>query len=310
MLSEGFLGAFHAVALRAMRRPVAVLVAAPEQGGRCDLDALALMLDVTGLCLENVALKILQELKASAPAARGRKVTAPGAAQEISVQPEPISPTPVTEAAGPETQPVIPELVITEPETAPAELAPAATPAFQPLSLVEETADAALQKGEAIAKETAASEPQASAASAEMPVEGPVATPPSLEINDEPPPMAVPTGQPAPPVSTPFVPRDVPIPRQSEEERLHLDAKRFARLLVSEIKLYNEQRVAEGRSHRDLYVRLKRDIDRSREMYEKRVSPTVSHRVDYFHDEVIRILAENDPTMLGSDYPGPCVGPY
>ena len=55
-----------------------------------------------------------------------------------------------------------------------------------------------------------------------------------------------------------------------EEEKAHSDARRFARLLVSEIKLYNEQKVAEGRRGGDLYDRLKEeDIDRSRQMYEK-----------------------------------------
>jgi hypothetical protein len=100
-------------------------------------------------------------------------------------------------------------------------------------------------------------------------------------------------------------PREVEPP--SEEEQFHADAKRFARLLVSEIKLYNEQAVAEGKANRDLYIRLKRDVDRSREMYEKRVSPVVARKIDYFHDEVIRILADNDPSTLGSDYPGPRV---
>ena len=95
-----------------------------------------------------------------------------------------------------------------------------------------------------------------------------------------------------------------PVP---EEERLHSDAKRFARLLVAEIKLYNEHHVVEGRENGDLYLRLKRDIDRSREMYEKRVSPTVARKIDYFHDEIIRILGDNDPSTLGSDYPGPRV---
>ncbi|MBN2337871.1 MAG: hypothetical protein JXP48_04950 [Acidobacteria bacterium] len=90
-----------------------------------------------------------------------------------------------------------------------------------------------------------------------------------------------------------------------EDEKLHADAKRFARLLVSEIKLYNETHVTEGRQNQDLYLRLKRDIDRSREMYEKRVSPTVADRIDYFHDEIVRILGDNDPSTLGSDYPGP-----
>jgi hypothetical protein len=90
-----------------------------------------------------------------------------------------------------------------------------------------------------------------------------------------------------------------------EEEKLHNDARRFARLLVSEIKLYNEQKVVEGRSNRDLYDRLKEDIDRSRQMYEKRVSASVSTKFDYFYDELVNTLAEGDPAKLGSDYPGP-----
>ena len=99
-------------------------------------------------------------------------------------------------------------------------------------------------------------------------------------------------------------PEAKPVP---EEEKRHADAKRFARLLVSEIKLYNEHHVIEGRGNCDLYLRLKRDIDRSREMYEKRISPIVSRKIDYFHDEIIRILGDNDPSTLGSDYPGPRV---
>jgi hypothetical protein len=113
--------------------------------------------------------------------------------------------------------------------------------------------------------------------------------------------------EPAEPLQEPEpakIPETRPFP---EEEKLHSDAKRFARLLVSEIKLYNEHHVVEGRENQDLYLRLKRDIDRSREMYEKRVSPNVSCRIDYFHDEIIRILGDNDPSALGSDYPGPRV---
>ena len=92
-----------------------------------------------------------------------------------------------------------------------------------------------------------------------------------------------------------------------EEEKAHNDARRFARLLVSEIKLYNEQKVAEGRRGGDLYDRLKEDIDRSRQMYEKRVTPVVAARFDYFYDELVSTLAEGDPSKLGSDCPGPTV---
>ncbi len=92
-----------------------------------------------------------------------------------------------------------------------------------------------------------------------------------------------------------------------EEEKAHNDARRFARLLVSEIKLYNEQKVADGRRGGNLYDRLKEDIDRSRQMYEKRVTPSVAARFDYFYDELVSTLAEGDPSKLGSDCPGPTV---
>jgi hypothetical protein len=92
-----------------------------------------------------------------------------------------------------------------------------------------------------------------------------------------------------------------------EERRLHNDARRFARLLISEIKLYNEQKVSEGRSEHDLYDRLREYIDRSREMYDKRVKAEVASRYDYFHGELVNTLAEGDVSKLGSNYPGATV---
>jgi hypothetical protein len=92
-----------------------------------------------------------------------------------------------------------------------------------------------------------------------------------------------------------------------EEKRLHIDAQRFARLLVSEIKLYNEQKVADGREQNDLYSRLREYIDRSREMYDKRVKPEVAQKFDYFHHELVTTLAVGDPAKLGEAYPGATV---
>src|SRR5207237_9998329 len=97
---------------------------------------------------------------------------------------------------------------------------------------------------------------------------------------------------------------DLPIEVGEEERRLHNDARRFARLLVSEIKLYNEPKVKEGRSRSDIYDRLREDIDRSRQMYDKRVAPPVAARHDYFHQELVNTLAEGDPHKLGANYPG------
>lgn len=102
-------------------------------------------------------------------------------------------------------------------------------------------------------------------------------------------------------------PVDLPIDVPEEERRSHNDARRFARLLVSEIKLYNEKKVIEGREASDLYSRLQEAIDRSREMYDKRVQPPVASKFDYFHYELVNSLAEGDAGRLGSGYPGASV---
>lgn len=95
---------------------------------------------------------------------------------------------------------------------------------------------------------------------------------------------------------------DLPIEVPDEERRLHNDARRFARLLVSEIKLYNEQKVVDGRESGDLYDRLRDAIDRSREMYEKRVQPAVASKFDYFHYELVNNLADGQEQKLGHSY--------
>jgi hypothetical protein len=100
---------------------------------------------------------------------------------------------------------------------------------------------------------------------------------------------------------------DLPIEVAEDERRSHNDARRFARLLVSEIKLYNEQKVKEGREGSDLYDRLREAIDRSREMYDKRVQPPVASKFDYFHYELVSNLAEGDALKLGGSYPGATV---
>jgi hypothetical protein len=90
-----------------------------------------------------------------------------------------------------------------------------------------------------------------------------------------------------------------------DEERLHADARKIARLLVSEIKLYHEQEVKEGRMHSDLYQRLRREIEHGRDSYNQRVPRTLTATRDYFHEELVRILTDNDPSCLGDAYPGP-----
>jgi hypothetical protein len=89
------------------------------------------------------------------------------------------------------------------------------------------------------------------------------------------------------------------VPVTPSDEAMHEEARRLARLLVSEIKLYNEEQVEEGRRKRDVYERLREDIDRSRQMYEERVEPRILKTTDYFYQELVRILAAGDARALG-----------
>jgi hypothetical protein len=87
-----------------------------------------------------------------------------------------------------------------------------------------------------------------------------------------------------------------------DDAEVHRKAQRFARLLMDEIKLYNQAKVAEGRKHKDLYDRLKEDIDKSRSTYQKRYGNTVAANADYLSHELVRSLAEDDVSLLGPNF--------
>ncbi len=277
-LKEEAQGSYCLLPLKVLQRPVALLLVQDGKQTHISTDAVSILVEFTVLRLENIALRILYEL------------TAPKAETATSVQERPAE-TPVgTVLQSPPDGP--------GDTSAPVVAAAPAVPAFEPaaaqtqaqeqkpVSRLELDADSTPKAAGSAEPATFSGQDQESSAfefSAEVETPAPVQEPEVIQAS----------------------PQDIqPIP---EEEKLHGDAKRFARLLVSEIKLYNEHHVAVGRENRDLYLRLKRDIDRSREMYEKRVSPNVSRKIDYFHDEIIRILGDNDPSTLGSDYPGPRV---
>ena len=87
----------------------------------------------------------------------------------------------------------------------------------------------------------------------------------------------------------------------SEEERhRQADARRFANLLVSELLLYHEPAVIQGRKHHDLSIRLRREIERSRQAFVARFPALGSSPTDYFRQELVRLLAQGDVALLGN----------
>jgi hypothetical protein len=75
-------------------------------------------------------------------------------------------------------------------------------------------------------------------------------------------------------------------------------ARRVARLLVSEIRLNKEADVMEGRAHGDLGTRLGDDIERARRQYLMRVPDALPGRDALFDEEVVRTLANGDAALL------------
>jgi hypothetical protein len=130
-----------------------------------------------------------------------------------------------------------------------------------------------------------------------------VAPPPEPEVAPEPAPVTVGGAEIAPPEDVTGAGWAFTTNRFNAEtgggEAVHEEARRLARLLVTEIKLYNEEQVEAGRRNRNIYEVLREDIDRSRQIYEERIDDDVRTEADYFHDELVRILAAGESEILG-----------
>jgi hypothetical protein len=107
-----------------------------------------------------------------------------------------------------------------------------------------------------------------------------------------------------PKVPVSVVPDLAKLPR--DEQETHARAQRFARVRVAEMRLYRAQAVKEGRENHNLFEALRKEIEQGREQFgnDFLTTPTM---IDYFHVELVRTLANDDPSLLGPDYPGPLV---
>ena len=273
-----------AVPLKARGRAVAVLYAdsAGLDSESINLEALETLVTVSGMAVELLS---ASRTGATAPKRAVEEAPAPVRVEEPQPSYEPASEYSEAPVATAEPEP--------EPAFSGAETIESYHPQPEPVSA----------EPSSFIEPVSADEPAGVFEDSPAPAEQPVS------MGEEPP-----AWSPAPVEAAPAPRRrfgqdaELPVEVHGEEERrLHNDARRFARLLISEIKLYNEQKVAEGRSEHDLYDRLREYIDRSREMYDKRVKAEVAARYDYFHGELVNTLAEGDVAKLGSNYPGATV---
>ena len=118
-----------------------------------------------------------------------------------------------------------------------------------------------------------------------------------------PPPELVSIAAPPTPAKSPTAWSDL----EADQQQIHLRAQRFARVQAAEMRLYHADAVQAGRSRRNLYDLLRQPIDDARQAFRTKFFTGCPSMVDYLHLELTRTLANDDPDLFGSTYPGPLV---
>jgi hypothetical protein len=254
-----------------LKEKVAALLFAPSEHPEDDLAGLELLVQVSQLALDVQAYRKMAQQSAAAP-----KAVAPVQAPAV--------PAATAKASAPVPEPV---------------QAPRAA-----------TAEVAASAAAKAAPQTQALPPAPTYAAAALSLAAPVYAPPAAPPQElppaptyaAPPPLPAPAYRPQAAAPT-FRMNATPAPIAPVQDEAHDKARRFAKLLVEEIKLYNQTKVIEGRAHADLYERLRDDIEKSRAAYQKRYGESVRD-VDYFTQELLRILADNNRGAMGAGFPG------
>ena len=76
------------------------------------------------------------------------------------------------------------------------------------------------------------------------------------------------------------------------------EARRYARLVATDIRLYNEEAVVVGRKQRDLAKRLDEHLKRGREAFARRFPDIGPSGTALLEDAYVQVLAGGDPSLL------------
>jgi hypothetical protein len=98
------------------------------------------------------------------------------------------------------------------------------------------------------------------------------------------------------PASTEIAPWAETTERESDPRRE--EARRFARLVATDIRLYNEEAVVLGRREGDLAARLAEPMARGREAYAKRFPDLGPTGAKLLEEAFVQVLAGGDASLL------------
>lgn len=121
--------------------------------------------------------------------------------------------------------------------------------------------------------------------------------PPTQKAEPAPPPPITPKVAPPPPPPPP-IEEEMEVPPEEKEE--HEKAKRLARIIVSDIQLYNQDAVIEGVKNNNFYELLAKDIAEARKLYNQRVPEHIRSKTNYL-EETIEAFIQKKRRELGLD---------
>jgi DNA-directed RNA polymerase subunit RPC12/RpoP len=127
-----------------------------------------------------------------------------------------------------------------------------------------------------------------------VPKDGQGGQPEPAEIHAEAPQTSLAAEEEAPPEvhdEQPVVEAAPPPPARSEQdESLIHEAKRIARLIISEIKLYNQEKIAKAKTRKEVLDLLRNDLIKGKQHYNVRIASKLPAGPDYFMESVKEIL--------------------
>ena len=90
-----------------------------------------------------------------------------------------------------------------------------------------------------------------------------------------------------------------PAPEPPPQGETDLEAaRRYARLVATDIRLYNEEAVVLGRRNGDLGIRLEEHLDRGKETFMRRHGDLGSAGLELLHEAYVQVLAAGDAALI------------
>lgn len=87
-------------------------------------------------------------------------------------------------------------------------------------------------------------------------------------------------------------------PTEEPDQARRREARTFARLVATDIRLYNEEAVMLGRRHRDLAHRLREHLEKGKESFRRRFPDLGDDGLLLLDDAYVQVLAAGDPALL------------